>query len=250
MTRNAIAHALFLLILAGPWLYLPIFRRQAARIRAGIPNARVQLYKHVLAKQVIVVAILLLLHEAGGVPAAALGWVAPQSWPRTLAVGVLAAAIALYSSARIDPKTAAAALARIKRSPIGAMIPESKRERLWIGWLSIGAGIMEEMLCRGFVFYYFATYLKITNPVITVIAGAALFGLGHIYQGWKSAAGPAAAGVVLGSLYLYTGSLALPIILHAIADYRVLWVFPKTPARPLEERARHDGDSGIGAKSG
>ena len=40
MTRNALAHGLFLLILLGPWLYLPIFRRQAARIRAGVPNAR------------------------------------------------------------------------------------------------------------------------------------------------------------------------------------------------------------------
>jgi membrane protease YdiL (CAAX protease family) len=57
-----------------------------------------------------------------------------------------------------------------------------------------------------------------------VAASAALFGLGHVYQGWKSAVGPAAAGAVLGALYLYTGSLVLPIIVHAVGDYRLLWV--------------------------
>src|ERR1700683_5325765 len=117
MTRNALAHGLFLLILLGPWLYLPIFRRQAARIRAGVPNARVQLYQHILAKQIILVALLLLLHEAGGVSAASLGWVAPRAWAQTLAAGAVVAAAAFYFSVRIEPKAAASALAKIRRSP-------------------------------------------------------------------------------------------------------------------------------------
>jgi membrane protease YdiL (CAAX protease family) len=238
MTASALAHTLFLIYLLGPWLYLPIFRRQAARIRAGIPNARVHLYQLTLAKQILIVALLLLLHSTGGVSAAGLGWVAPHSWVQTLAAGATIAAATFYFSTRIEPSAAAAAFAKVSRSPIGAMIPNSDRERLWIGWLSIGAGVMEEMLCRGFVFYYFASYLKVTNPALTVIASAVLFGLGHIYQGWKSAAGPAAVGVVLGSLYLYTGSLVLPIIVHAIGDYRLLWLLPKAghPDEPSEDR--------------
>jgi membrane protease YdiL (CAAX protease family) len=250
MIKNSLAHALFLFLLLGPWLNLPVFQRHAVRIRGGIPNARLHLYWQTIAKQIVVVALLLLLHEAGGVSAASLGWVAPQSWPKTLAIGLGVVAAALYFSLRIEPKVGAAALAKIKSSTMGVMIPESNRERRWFGCLSIGAGIMEEMLCRGFLFYYLANYLGIANPVLTIIASSALFGLAHIYQGWKKAAGPAAAGVVLGSLYVYTGSLVLPIIVHAIVDYRVLWAFPKAKAPPPEERARHDGNSGLGAKSG
>jgi membrane protease YdiL (CAAX protease family) len=250
MSTGAPAHILFLLVLLGPWLYLPIFRRQSAEISAGRPNARVALYKLMLAKQIVVVALLLLLHAAGGVSTASLGWVAPQSWSRTLVVGVAVVAAVFYFSARIDPKTAAATLAKIKQKPVGVLIPETNRERLWIGWLSIGAGIMEEMLCRGFLFYYLATYLRVTNPVLIVVASAALFGLGHIYQGWKSAAGPAVAGVVLGSIYLYTGSLVLPIIVHAVGDYRLLWVLPKTKTRPPEDHVSQGGNPGLSAKSG
>ena len=132
---------------------------------------------------------------------------------------------------------------------MGVILPESNRERRWFGCLSIGAGIMEEMLCRGFLFYYLANYLGVANPVPTILLSSALFGLGHIYQGWKKAAGPAAAGAVLGSLYLYTGSLVLPIIVHAVADYRVLWAFPKAKARPPEELASQDDKPGLSANS-
>lgn len=249
MTKNGLAHVLFLFLLLGPWINLPIFRRQAAKIRAGIPNARLHLYWQTLAKQLVVVALLLLLHAAGGVPAASLGWGAPQSWPQTLAIGCVVVAAAFYFSVRIEPKVGGAALAKIKRSAMGVILPESNRERRWFGCLSIGAGIMEEMLCRGFLFYYLANYLGVANPVPTILLSSALFGLGHIYQGWKKAAGPAAAGAVLGSLYLYTGSLVLPIIVHAVADYRVLWAFPRAKARPPEELASQDDKPALSANS-
>jgi len=250
MTKNVLAHTLFWFLLLGPWISMPVFRRQAARIRAGIPNARLHLYWQTLAKQIVVVALLLVLHAAGGVAAASLGWVAPQSWPQTLAIGLVVVAAAFYFSVRIEPKVGAAALEKIKRSTIGVIVPESNRERRWFGCVSIGAGIMEEMLCRGFLFYYLVNYLGVTNPLLTIIASSALFGLGHMYQGWKKAAGPAAAGVVLGSLYVYTGSLVLPIIVHAVADYRVLWAFPNAKARPPEGLARRDDKPGMSAKSG
>jgi membrane protease YdiL (CAAX protease family) len=249
MTKNGLAHILFLFLLFGPWVSMPVFRRQAARIRAGIPNARLHLYWQTLAKQIVVVALLLVLHAVGGVSAANLGWVAPQSWPTTLAIGLVVVVAAFYFSVRIEPKVGAAALEKIKRSTMGVIVPESNRERRWFGGLSIGAGIMEEMLCRGFVFYYLAHYLGIADPVLAIFASSALFGLGHIYQGWKKAAGPAAAGVVLGSLYVYTGSLVLPIIVHAVADYRVLWAFPNAKPRPPDELACRDEKPGMSAKS-
>jgi len=250
MAKTALAHTLFSLVLLGPWLYLPIFRRQSARIRAGIPNARVGLYKLTLAKQIVSVVLLLMLHEAGGVSAADLGWVAPQSWARTLAVGLASVAAAFFFSVMIDPKSATSALAKAKQSPVGVMIPETHRERLWFGGISLGAGLMEEMLCRGFVFYYLATFLKISSPVLIVLVSATLFGLAHIYQGWKTAAGPALAGVILGSLYQYTGSLVLPIIVHAVGDYRHLWIIPKTATRPPQKRACRPGDPATTVKNG
>jgi hypothetical protein len=61
-------------------------------------------------------------------------------------------AAVFYFSVRIDPQTAAAALAKIERSSVGVLFPETHRERVWIGWLSISAGIWKRRCAGAFSF--------------------------------------------------------------------------------------------------
>ena len=60
----------------------------------------------------------------------------------------------------------------------------------------------------------------------TIVLSSILFGFAHIYQGWKGAVGTAVAGVVLAYLYVVTGSLILPIIVHILLDIRIVFIAP------------------------
>jgi uncharacterized protein len=60
-----------------------------------------------------------------------------------------------------------------------------------------------------------------------VLVAAACFGLAHFYQGATGMIGTAFAGVLFTFLYVQSGSLLLPILMHILIDLR--WVL--LPAR-------------------
>ena len=63
-----------------------------------------------------------------------------------------------------------------------------------------------------------------------LLLGAALFGFNHAYQGIAGALGTALMAVVFGLIFLITGNLAIPMVLHTLIDLRVLAI-PSAPAR-------------------
>lgn len=101
-------------------------------------------------------------------------------------------------------------------------LPATPVERFWWALLSITAGICEETLFRSFLLQYFRA-----NPWRLGLGGAValacvLFGLGHLYQGFAAAIGTGILAVLFFVLFLGSGSLLAPILLHALADLRVL----------------------------
>lgn len=57
--------------------------------------------------------------------------------------------------------------------------------------------------------------------------------MNHLYQGAGGVAGTAVVGFIFGLLFLLTGSLLYPIVLHAVMDVRMLaLVRPPVDARP------------------
>jgi membrane protease YdiL (CAAX protease family) len=67
-----------------------------------------------------------------------------------------------------------------------------------------------------------------------VTVAGAVFGLAHAYQGVTGVVTTGVLGGVLAALYLGTGSLLLPVVLHALIDLRFLLV----PARVLPAGSR------------
>ena len=56
------------------------------------------------------------------------------------------------------------------------------------------------------------------------MVGAVAFGLAHAYQGPVGILTTGLLGGVMAALYLQTGSLLLPVLLHAAIDLRFLLV--------------------------
>lgn len=120
------------------------------------------------------------------------------------------------------------------RLPGGAaldpMLPRTARGRRWWAGLSLSAGVTEEIVYRGLALLTLAATLPGADPRVLVVASALLFGLAHVYQGVTGVLATTAAGWVLAGLYVSTGSLLLPIVLHTLVDLRVLLVRPRDTA--------------------
>jgi membrane protease YdiL (CAAX protease family) len=96
-----------------------------------------------------------------------------------------------------------------------AMMPRNNKELGRFYAVSATAGIVEETLWRGYMFWY----LGHTMPLwAAAIVTSVIFGFGHIYQGIANVPKITLVGGVFAGLYLLTGSLWLPMLLHAVFD--------------------------------
>jgi membrane protease YdiL (CAAX protease family) len=218
-------------VLVDPWLSCVLYQRMRRQIATGVPDARVRLYRQIVIAQVVSIGLIMFCWRSGQIPAASLGLAAPRSWLWSMATIVAIFGTLAWSSLRLRPR--AEAIREKTKDGIGALLPESHRERSWWGVVSVGAGISEELMCRGFLLYYLSVYLPQTNMLERVVLTSLVFGLAHIYQGWKHAVAAGVLGLLFAGFYLMTGSLLLPMVIHAALDSRVLLMFPPEPAPML-----------------
>jgi membrane protease YdiL (CAAX protease family) len=99
------------------------------------------------------------------------------------------------------------------------VIPRSKREKRLFALLSLTAGIGEEIVVRGFLFFLIQAIFP-AMPLFFIVAIAGIvFGIGHLYQGPAGVLKTGVAGALFGCLYLAAGSLIPGILLHIFVDF-------------------------------
>ena len=98
---------------------------------------------------------------------------------------------------------------------LAPFLPKTREQLLWGLAVSLAAGTCEEIAYRGFLLPYLGGWL---DPLWALAAAAAIFGIAHAYQGWLGTIMTGLIGAVLGWIYLQTGSLALPMLLHVALD--------------------------------
>jgi hypothetical protein len=107
-------------------------------------------------------------------------------------------------------------------------LPVSTVERRWFLIISLNAGISEEILFRGYLLQFLSGRLMggiSLGLTAALLLSSAAFGLGHLYQGAKRILLTAACGALLGMAAILSGSLLLPIIVHALVDASALWIY-------------------------
>jgi uncharacterized protein len=119
-----------------------------------------------------------------------------------------------------------------RRQRILFMLPRTPRERWWALAVSVTAGVTEEAIYRGALpgiglEVYHLPYL------LAAAAALVLFAAAHLYQGGPGVVGSACVGLLYTFIYVQSGSLVLPILLHVTQDVVALILVP-AEATPRE----------------
>jgi membrane protease YdiL (CAAX protease family) len=107
---------------------------------------------------------------------------------------------------------------------IRALLPRERGELKFGVGLGLSAGVFEELLFRLAMPALLFGILGL-GPLSFLIA-ALIFGMLHLYQGPLGITLAALLGLVFAALYVLTGSIAAPIVLHALVDLRSLVLIP------------------------
>jgi membrane protease YdiL (CAAX protease family) len=161
---------------------------------------------------------------------AEISWLLPHPWVRYL-VEVLIAILAIITVALPIGMIIWKKLMKRPRKYSSASLksfsyffPATWTERRWWVFVAITAGICEEVVFRGFMLHYLHVFPWTLNLTLALLISSVIFGLNHLYQGAGGVAGTAIVGILFGLLFLLTGNLLLPIILHGVMDLRLLAV--------------------------
>ena len=226
------------LVLGEPVAGHVLHRRFEGRL-ASDPAARRSFYRRLLILEWgLAVLAAVVSVAASGLGAGALGLTWPRSWPGPVTgVAVLVVLVFLVVSLRAMASGALRAAAEQLRRRPGegrharpavdatlAVLPRTTGERRLFTVVGMTAGICEEWLYRGFFLAVVSALAGGLPTVVLVLVAAAAFGLAHAYQGLAGVGTTAVLGGVLAALYLETGSLLLPVLLHAAIDLRFLLV--------------------------
>jgi uncharacterized protein len=102
--------------------------------------------------------------------------------------------------------------------------PATWVERHWFAFVSITAGICEEVLFRGFLLHYLHVSPFRLSLTLALVISSVIFGANHLYTGMVGVAANSGVGFLIGLLFVLSGSLVVPIVFHALMDLRMLLV--------------------------
>jgi membrane protease YdiL (CAAX protease family) len=108
-----------------------------------------------------------------------------------------------------------------------ALLPHSKQDQIYWVFVSLTAGIVEELLYRGFFPQFFTIYVPKLSLWVIILVVNLFFGIAHLYQGISGVFATFLTGILFHILLLASGSLLLPILLHFLIDLRILWVYSR-----------------------
>jgi membrane protease YdiL (CAAX protease family) len=91
---------------------------------------------------------------------------------------------------------------------------------LFMVYISTGV-IMEEFVFRQYLMYSMHQVLGWEGDLL-LVAGALVFGAAHVYQGWVGMLSNLVFGLVLGKIFLQTGDLRYPMVLHLIHNFTLV----------------------------
>jgi membrane protease YdiL (CAAX protease family) len=174
-------------------------------------------------RDLALVALVLFFLWRNGEPRSRIGWQKPPFF-QEVTVGVLLFLPFLYGAGVLARLLTRAGLSAPAMPMPGFLTPHGKWQFLLASLLVLVVAIAEETIFRGYLL------LRLTSvtgsPTLAVLVSAALFSLGHGYEGSARMVTVAAMGVVLALIYLWRRNIVAPMVIHFLQDFIVLVASP------------------------
>ena len=221
-------HLLAAVLVFGIPLYAALYAwpRMKQRMATAEPGVRIATYLWNIGLQWLLTAGALVVWITAGRPVAGLGlgvegvWAGWRFWTSCGVVAVIAGMLTAQYVLALRSVTHRRTLRR-QLEQTAPFAPRSGREMRTFAALSLTAGVCEEILYRGFLIWYVATFTGADSKTgigTAIVLAAAVFATGHLYQGAAGAGKVFVLGLVAGALYVLAGSLWLVMFLHAYID--------------------------------
>lgn len=208
---------LALIVIVIPLRAIAERRRLQSALAAGISDAKVQAYRRIMTWQWAAALVLIGAWLGTGRALAFLGIVRPSGYGFLVGLGVaLVVSVVLIVQLQATlrrPKVAEQI--RAAAAALTYILPSTSRELRLFTWLGVTAGIVEELLVRGYMMWVVGS---LVSTWVAVVVTSIAFGIGHAYQGVSGIVKTAAVGLFLGALYVVTGSIWVPMLVHAAVD--------------------------------
>lgn len=204
-----------LVVLIPPRAWMS-FRRLNAASPEDRRRLRPQLYFFAMLSQWIISGVVLTAWITNRRPWAWLGVIPVFTYAALgIAIGVALIVTLMALRSRGADRETMMARARARLAHVEAMLPHTVNELRLFSGLSITAGVCEELLFRGFMIWYLQHWLGL---IPAAIVSSVFFGFGHLYQGLKGVLQTGLVGAFMATVYLVSGSLVLPMLIHALMD--------------------------------
>jgi membrane protease YdiL (CAAX protease family) len=193
------------------------FGRLRAAVAEGAGGARVRTYrKTILVEWILVAAVFAVWLGSGrGLETLGLGVRAAPGFWITGALAIGGVVLLLVQASSVVRNREKLEEVRRQLGSLRDLAPHDDNEGRWWVALSVTAGFCEELIYRGFLLAVFAATIG-TWPA--VVLSSLAFAFAHAYQGPRSAVKTGLVGLVAGVLFVVSGSLWVPIVLHAVVD--------------------------------
>jgi uncharacterized protein len=103
-------------------------------------------------------------------------------------------------------------LHNVPQNPLEQLIRSPRDAIVFAAVATVGGGLREEIQ-RAFILNRFDQHLG--GAWVGIVVFSALFGAGHVIQGWDAAVTTAALGAFWGLVYLARGSIVAPVVSHS-----------------------------------
>jgi len=219
----------FLIVVTPLWDWFEIPRLKASTA----PRKKIRFFRKIILASWICAFVAMLTAGFDSVfwiraDSGEISWLRPDGPGRMALLGVMAGmlgaifvpAILALVSGKIRAKAAKSA------RRLSFILPSTQEERGWWWLVCVTAGICEEIVYRGFLLHYLHVLPFHLGLTRALVVAAVIFGIAHLYQGVAGGISTAVIGFVFGGLFLVTGSLLIPMVIHAVMDLRVLAMLP------------------------
>lgn len=209
---------IFAIAIVYPIVSVIGYRRLQARIAKGEVVKRTDMYNSTLISHWCLFAVALALWAYSDRTWTELGFGLQMDTAfAAAAVLTIAGILALYGQRRHFLGDGPKGLEKFRAhlGDLDIFLPRNGNELGRFYGLSLTAGIVEEVLWRGFMIWYLALFMPVWAAAVVSSIG---FGIAHAYQGIKNMPQITLVGGAFALLFILSGSLWLPMIMHAAVD--------------------------------